>query len=401
LRIPVGASAEILSTGTVTGEGRLNGLGTIVNDGTISDVWVSDAADDPDGVDALTITGHNFLFTFDPTSSSCSCGQVRVYASTFAAGNRGLPALGWRGEQVLRGWNTSADGSAAYVTLDSALSSNATLYAQWTDPLLLTPGTDSVSAGSTIQFKVTQPIDAELSDITDIAIFESSDASDLVESSGRIKFTTAGTRTITVSTGSDPRMTDSATVTVEAGPPAMLHMARPNGIVTHGMTVIFTPEVTDGFSNVLANATSQIDMSSDATSDRVSGTSVTFSTAGVHHVSARYGTFSKVLAVNVLPASSRLAGGNRFSTSAAISAASFAPEVDVVYIANGLSFPDALSGAPVAGLTGGPILLVAPDSISSAVGAELDRLNPSRIVILGGTGVVSDALASKLARYLR
>ncbi|MUN07081.1 hypothetical protein GLX25_08110, partial [Agromyces luteolus] len=48
---------------------------------------------------------------------------------------------------------------------------------------------------------------------------------------------------------------------------------------------------------------------------------------------------------------SRISGADRYATSAAISAKSFEPGVPVVYIANGTNFPDALSGAPVAGAT--------------------------------------------------
>jgi len=68
--------------------------------------------------------------------------------------------------------------------------------------------------------------------------------------------------------------------------------------------------------------------------------------------------------------------------------------VPVAYIATGLNFPDALAGAAVAGSQGAPILLVLPDSIPAATAAELARLQPGRIVILGGAGVVSDGVAN-------
>ncbi len=87
----------------------------------------------------------------------------------------------------------------------------------------------------------------------------------------------------------------------------------------------------------------------------------------------------------------RLAGADRFATAAAISKASFPAGVGVAYIANGLNFPDALAGAAVAGAQGGPVLLVTRDAVPSPIASELDRLNPGRIVVLGGTGVVSDA----------
>ena len=93
----------------------------------------------------------------------------------------------------------------------------------------------------------------------------------------------------------------------------------------------------------------------------------------------------------------RVAGTDRYSTAAAISAATKAPGVPVAYVATGLDFPDALAGAAVAGLTRGPLLLVTRDSLPAATLAELARLGPARIVILGASGVVSDAMATQLS----
>jgi putative cell wall-binding protein len=96
----------------------------------------------------------------------------------------------------------------------------------------------------------------------------------------------------------------------------------------------------------------------------------------------------------------RLAGANRFSTAAAISASRFSPGVDVAYVAIGENFPDALAGGPVAGLNQGPILLVTKHTIPGPTATELDRLNPKSIVILGGVGVVSSAVETQLAAFV-
>jgi len=95
--------------------------------------------------------------------------------------------------------------------------------------------------------------------------------------------------------------------------------------------------------------------------------------------------------------SERLSGSDRFATSAAISAASFDPGVAVAYIATGLSFPDALSAAPVAGKDRAPVLLVNTDGIPGAIQTELQRLRPARIVVLGGEGTVDATVAAQLA----
>ncbi|MGZ6296376.1 MAG: cell wall-binding repeat-containing protein [Candidatus Limnocylindrales bacterium] len=95
----------------------------------------------------------------------------------------------------------------------------------------------------------------------------------------------------------------------------------------------------------------------------------------------------------------RLAGADRYGTAAAVSAATFAPGVPIAYVATGADFPDALAGAPAAAHAGGPVLLVTRDSIPAATASELERLQPTRIVVLGGSSVVSTAVASALGAY--
>jgi putative cell wall-binding protein len=95
----------------------------------------------------------------------------------------------------------------------------------------------------------------------------------------------------------------------------------------------------------------------------------------------------------------RVAGADRFATAAAISASLFVPGVPVAYIATGSNFPDALAGVPLGALSGGPILLSGSDGLPAATAAELSRLRPGRIVILGGPSVVSEAVADRLKAY--
>ncbi|TAK01450.1 MAG: cell wall-binding repeat-containing protein [Chloroflexota bacterium] len=95
----------------------------------------------------------------------------------------------------------------------------------------------------------------------------------------------------------------------------------------------------------------------------------------------------------------RIAGADRYATAAAISATTFAPGVAKAYVATGATFPDALGGAAAAGRNGAPVLLVARDWVPPAVAAELQRLAPAEIVILGGTGAVSAAVQDTLQGY--
>lgn len=94
---------------------------------------------------------------------------------------------------------------------------------------------------------------------------------------------------------------------------------------------------------------------------------------------------------------SRLAGTNRFHTAALISG-EFA-EADTVFVASGQEFPDALAGAARAAATDSPVLLVRQGQLPGVVAEELDRLQPSSIVLLGGSAVVSDEVEESLAEF--
>jgi subtilisin family serine protease/putative cell wall-binding protein len=96
----------------------------------------------------------------------------------------------------------------------------------------------------------------------------------------------------------------------------------------------------------------------------------------------------------------RLSGADRFETAAAVSRASFSPGVPVAYVATASNFPDALAGAAVAGMQGGPVLLTSSTSLPDVVATELGRLQPGRIVALGGTGAVSGAVSRELGGYV-
>lgn len=91
----------------------------------------------------------------------------------------------------------------------------------------------------------------------------------------------------------------------------------------------------------------------------------------------------------------RLAGPTRYDTSVAISQ-QFEPGVQTVVVAAGANFPDALAGAAAAARLGGPLLLTPQNTLLEATEEELLRLDPQRIIVLGGAGAVSDAVLSRL-----
>jgi putative cell wall-binding protein len=96
----------------------------------------------------------------------------------------------------------------------------------------------------------------------------------------------------------------------------------------------------------------------------------------------------------------RYSGTTRFATAADISFNTFSPGVAAIYLANAANFPDALGGAAAAGTLQGPVLLVSPDlPLDAATLAEIARLTPQHIYVLGGTAVVSDKVLDAVAAY--
>jgi hypothetical protein len=71
----------------------------------------------------------------------------------------------------------------------------------------------------------------------------------------------------------------------------------------------------------------------------------------------------------------------------------------VVYIVTGVNFPDALGVGPASALNRGPILMVTKTSIPNPTKNELSRLNPDRIVVVGGTAVISPSVESQLRAW--
>ncbi len=98
----------------------------------------------------------------------------------------------------------------------------------------------------------------------------------------------------------------------------------------------------------------------------------------------------------------RLAGIDRYETSAMIASATVGEIVarggtydGVAFLATGLSFPDALSAAPVAAHSKEPVLLTRPTGLSPAVTSACASLHVASGVILGGTASVPDSVVQR------
>ena len=92
----------------------------------------------------------------------------------------------------------------------------------------------------------------------------------------------------------------------------------------------------------------------------------------------------------------RRQGNDRYSTASDIVLNGFS-YTEAVYLATGSNFPDALAAVATAGTDGAPILLVHKNCIPRAAMDEIDRLRPNNIYVLGGTGVISAAVANLTA----
>lgn len=100
----------------------------------------------------------------------------------------------------------------------------------------------------------------------------------------------------------------------------------------------------------------------------------------------------------------QIAGGSRYDT--AVEASKFAypnglqsrdaEGYKTVVVATGQDFPDALSGAALAGAANGPLLLTRSSTLPASVADEIQRLHVTRVVILGGNGAVSPAVEAEL-----
>ncbi|HET7055151.1 MAG TPA: cell wall-binding repeat-containing protein, partial [Thermomicrobiales bacterium] len=92
----------------------------------------------------------------------------------------------------------------------------------------------------------------------------------------------------------------------------------------------------------------------------------------------------------------RRTGHSRYGTAVDVSQARFNAGAKMAYIANPNKAAWALGAAPAAHGRG-PILFSRAGSLPASTATELRRLNPDRIIIAGGTDVISAAVADRLA----
>ena len=100
--------------------------------------------------------------------------------------------------------------------------------------------------------------------------------------------------------------------------------------------------------------------------------------------------------LNGIAPTTRIAGTSRFDTAATVATTLWSSGTRRAVVVNGEGFADALSAAPLAGLFGGPVLLVTRDTAPRETLDALDQLGVTTVTVLGGPGVVSDAVLDAL-----
>ncbi|MBH0130026.1 cell wall-binding repeat-containing protein [Salinibacterium sp. NK8237] len=91
-------------------------------------------------------------------------------------------------------------------------------------------------------------------------------------------------------------------------------------------------------------------------------------------------------------------GASRYETSRIVIERAFPNGSNTAFFATGANYPDALSASAAAGNTGSPVILIdgTGSGVDSATAKLIDRLDISKIMIAGGTGVVSSKVFKAL-----
>ncbi|MCS5722968.1 cell wall-binding repeat-containing protein [Herbiconiux sp. CPCC 203407] len=120
----------------------------------------------------------------------------------------------------------------------------------------------------------------------------------------------------------------------------------------------------------------------------------------VWSVAARTGRVIR-LDMRVVPGADRVGGVDRFEMAVNMSRRGDRYGGQTVFVASGSSFADALSAGPLAAHQNAPILLTAQGTLPDVTRRELTRLDPTRVVVVGGPASVSDAVLGAIRRETR
>lgn len=96
----------------------------------------------------------------------------------------------------------------------------------------------------------------------------------------------------------------------------------------------------------------------------------------------------------------RLDGKNRFEVAVNVSKKGWRNGAETVVVANYSTFADALASSPLAFKENGPILLTQANILTKETKNEINRLNPQKVIIVGGPASVSDSVKSEIKKIV-
>jgi len=106
---------------------------------------------------------------------------------------------------------------------------------------------------------------------------------------------------------------------------------------------------------------------------------------------------SKVHATDIGLRDERIYGKDRYETSAKLSQQGYSESYYAVLV-NGINYPDAITSSPIAYKYNAPVLLTQVNNIPNVIVNELKRLKTKKVIIVGGTGVVSNNVVKQLTK---
>jgi putative cell wall-binding protein len=109
-----------------------------------------------------------------------------------------------------------------------------------------------------------------------------------------------------------------------------------------------------------------------------------------------YSDYSNIVTIGNAAYSERLSGADRIETAIAICREGWPDGAGTVMLARDDNYPDALTGAPLSKKLDAPILFTNSQTLTPATENEIARLKAKKVIILGGTGAVSQDIENKL-----
>jgi hypothetical protein len=216
LVIPSDAVLTIPENTVVTGTGTVTGRGAVVNNGILAVSTVEE------GPGSLTVSGVVKRLAF---ASGDDVTPVVVYAPTFEAGNRTIPAAPAPNGRIFFGWN-AGDGTVLAPT--DALPESATFAAKEGILTVVVPESEQATVGQVpLSVYAADSVTGEnLGDYTAASTITTDADTTYDPATATLSFTTLGPITVTATLDADPTVVGSAILNVLDGPATRLELAR-------------------------------------------------------------------------------------------------------------------------------------------------------------------------------